>query len=133
MTFEEPWSDDGSESLELPVNWSQMKDVDGHRMSRKGFLSDVGITHTMAPGEAHTRLGAVERRHQLLRKSVEIYMHDRGLNTKDGIKTALSYIMPQINSSCTVAAMGPGLSTWFCWRFALRKLGAIAAWWIPIL
>ena len=25
----------------------------------KEFLSDVGITHTMAPGEAHTRLGAV--------------------------------------------------------------------------
>ena len=86
----------------------------------KEFLSDLGITHSMAPGEAHTRLGAVERRHQLLRKSVEIYLHDRGLNTKDGIKTALSYIIPQINSSCTVAGffsctMGPGTSTWICW------------------
>ena len=65
----------------------------------KEFLSDLGIAHTMAPGEAHTRLGAVERRYQLLRKSIEIYMHNRGLDSKDGIKTALSYIIPQIPRS----------------------------------
>ena len=108
----------------------------------KEFLSDLGIAHTMAPGEDHTRLGAVERRHQLLRKSIEIYMHDRGLNSKDGIKTALSYIIPQINSSCTVAGFSPaqwvlgyqpGFPAWICWRPSLRELDAIAAGWISDL
>ena len=90
MTSGEPSSDDGFASLELLENWSPMKD--GWASDEmKEFLSDLHITYTMAPGEAHTRLGAVERRHQLLRKSVEIYLHDRRLNSKDGIKTALSH------------------------------------------
>ena len=73
----------------------------------KEFLADLGITHNMAPGEAHTRLGAVERRHQMLRKAVEIFLDDRGLSSKEGIKTALSYVIPQMNSMCTVAGFSP--------------------------
>ena len=61
----------------------------------------------MAPGEAHARLGTVERRHQMLRRAVEIFLYDRGLNTKEGIKTALSYVVPQMNSMCTVAGFSP--------------------------
>jgi hypothetical protein len=61
----------------------------------KEFLADLGVAHNMAPGEAHTRLGTVERRHQMLRRAVEIFLYDRGLNNKEGIKTALSYVVPQ--------------------------------------
>ena len=48
----------------------------------KEFLADLGVAHNMAPGEAHTRLGTVERRHQMLRRAVEIFLYDRGLNNK---------------------------------------------------
>ena len=71
------------------------------------FLAELNILHTVAPGEAHTRLGAVERRHQVLRKAVEIYMNDRGLKDVDGLRQALAYVLPQVNSSPTVAGYSP--------------------------
>ena len=61
----------------------------------------------MAPGEAHTRLSLVERRHAVLRKAIEIYMTDLGLSSVDGIRQALAYVLPQVNSSPTVAGFSP--------------------------
>ena len=59
------------------------------------FLAELNILHTVAPGDTHTRMGAAERRHQVLRKTVEIYL------------------LPQVNSAPTVAGylptMGLGL------------------------
>ena len=49
------------------------------------FLAELNILHTVALGEAHTRIGAVERRHQVLCKAVEIYMNDRGLKNVDDV------------------------------------------------
>ena len=48
----------------------------------RGWLSDqmgewtdaYSIFHEIAPGEAHTRLNLVERRHAVLRKNLEVYM-----------------------------------------------------------
>ena len=71
------------------------------------FLGEHGIVHTVSPGEAHTRLSAVERRHAVLRKAVEIYLDDRKLNTKDGIREALAFVLPQINASPTVSGYSP--------------------------
>ena len=45
------------------------------------WTSSMNIKHNMAPGEAHTRLSLVERRHAVLRKAIEIYMADLGLST----------------------------------------------------
>lgn len=65
------------------------------------------VKHVMAPGEAHTRLSLVERRHAVLRKAIEIYLTDLKLDTVDGIRQALAYVLPQINSSPTVAGFSP--------------------------
>ena len=81
----------------------------------RGWCSDYfaewttqhNVTHEASPGEAHTRLSVVERRHQILRKSVEVFMHDLSLRGTDGIKKALTYILPQINSQASVAGFSP--------------------------
>ena len=70
------------------------------------FFADHNIRHVVAPGEAHTRLGAVERRHAILRKSIEIYMTDRSLTSRDGLREAMAYVLPQVNSA-TVAGYSP--------------------------
>ena len=64
------------------------------------------VTHEVSPGEAHTRLSIVERRHQVLRKSVEVFLHDMSL-TVDGIKRSLVYVLPQLNSHPSVAGFSP--------------------------
>ena len=71
------------------------------------WTSSMNIKHNMAPGEAHTRLSLVERRHAVLRKAIEIYMADLGLSTVDGIRQAVAYVLPQVNSSPTVAGFSP--------------------------
>ena len=71
------------------------------------FFADHNIRHVVAPGEAHTRLGAVERRHAILRKSIEIYMTDRSLTSRDGLREAMAYVLPQVNSAPTVAGYSP--------------------------
>ena len=64
----------------------------------RGWASDDmlawNIQHMISPGEAHTRLGIVERRHSVLRKAVEIYMGDLDLHTVDGLRQALAYVLP---------------------------------------
>ena len=71
------------------------------------WTSDMNIQHMISPGEAHTRLGIVERRHAVLRKAVEIYMDDLRLQTVDGLRQALAYVLPQINSTPSVAGFTP--------------------------
>ena len=71
------------------------------------WTSSMNIKHVMAPGEAHTRLSLVERRHAVLRKAVEIYLTDLKLSTVDGIRQALAYVLPQVNASPTVAGFSP--------------------------
>ena len=81
----------------------------------RGWLSQTfetwtnahGIEHTVAPGEAHERLAIVERRHAILRKSIEVYMDDVQLNDASGIKEALTYCVPQINGTPSVAGFSP--------------------------
>ena len=71
------------------------------------WTTDFGVQHEVAPGEAHTRLSAVERRHSVLRKAAEIFMTDRNLDNTTGVRMALTYVLPQINSSTTVAGFSP--------------------------
>ena len=71
------------------------------------WTSSMNIQHMISPGEAHTRLGIVERRHSILRKAVEIYMDDLDLHTVDGLRQALAYVLPQINSTPSVAGFSP--------------------------
>ena len=71
------------------------------------WTTDFGVQHEVAPGGAHTRLSAVERRHSVLRKAAEIFMTDRNLDNTTGVRMALTYVLPQINSSTTVAGFSP--------------------------
>ena len=82
----------------------------------RGWLSDPmamwtdehSIHHDdVAPGEAHTRLNLVERRHAVLRKSIEVYMQDLQLHGADGIRSALTCIVPQQNPQPTVSGYSP--------------------------
>ena len=65
------------------------------------------IEHMVAPGEAHERLGLVERSHAVLRKAIEVYLHDLGLSGPSGIKESLVYVVPQINNTTNVAGFSP--------------------------
>ncbi len=71
------------------------------------WTSSHNIHHLISPGEAHTRLSLVERRHAILRKAVEIYMDDLGLTSIDGLRQALAYVLPQVNSNPNVAGFSP--------------------------
>ena len=66
-----------------------------------------GIEHQVAPGEARERLALVERRHAVLRKAIEIYLNDRKLTNKKGIRAAITHIIPQQNGTPSVAGFSP--------------------------
>ena len=71
------------------------------------WAANMNVQHLISPGEAHTRLALVERRHAVLRKAAEIYMDDLGIQTIDGLRQALAYVLPQINSTPSVAGFSP--------------------------
>ena len=71
------------------------------------WTTDHCIDHQVAPGEAHTRLSLVERRHAVLRKAIEIYMSELRLSDRAGLKEALVYVLPQLNAQPTVAGFSP--------------------------
>ena len=81
----------------------------------RGWVSDqmaewtdsLSINHEVAPGEAHTRMSLVERRHAVLRKAIEVYISDLDLHGPDGLRTALTYVLPQLNAQPTVAGYSP--------------------------
>eukprot|EP00435_Cladocopium_sp_Y103_P011780 s1452_g3.t1 len=88
------------------------------------WTSDQMIEHVVAPGEAHTRLALVERRHAVLRKAAEVWMDDQKMVTVEGLKQALCYVVPQLNASPTVCGFSP--SQWlygFQPRFGGELLG----------
>ena len=78
------------------------------------WTTDHCVLHEVAPGEAHNKLSLVERRHQVLRKAIEVYLDDLKLEGPDGIREALCYIMPQINA--TPAAGGFSPTQWLLGR-----------------
>ena len=77
------------------------------RLVIESWTNAHGIEQTVVAGEAHERLAIVERRHAILRKSVEVYMDDMQLTDASGIKEALTYCVPQINGTPSVAGFSP--------------------------
>ncbi len=65
------------------------------------------VEHEVAPGEAHNRLALVERRHAVLRKAIEIYLEDMKLDDQLGVRKALTYVLPQVNATPSVAGYSP--------------------------
>ena len=65
------------------------------------------VEHEVAPGEAHSRLALVERRHSVLRKAIELYLEEMKMDDDNGVRKALTYVLPQVNSAPTVAGFSP--------------------------
>ena len=87
----------------------------------ESFFVDHNIRHVVAPGEAHMKFGAIKRRNTILRKNIEIYITDRSLTSRDGLRKAMSYVLPQVNSAPTVADYSPSYNI-IIYLFFLSKL-----------
>ena len=71
-------------------------------------------TMEIAPGQAHTRLSIVERRHQVVSRGIELFLaqqEDDNMNIHDQmIASSLCYVVPQINN--TPSAQGFSATQW---------------------
>ena len=70
------------------------------------WTTQHSVEHIVAPAESH-RLSLVERRHTTLRKAIEIYMDDMKVSGSKGIRQALTYVVPQLNDTLSVAGYTP--------------------------
>ena len=70
------------------------------------WTTQYSVEHIVAPAESH-RLSLVERRHTTLRRAIEIYMDDMKVSGSKGIRQALTYVVPQLNDTVSVAGYTP--------------------------
>ena len=88
--------------------------VDDHRgwssEEVRSWASDNGILLEIAPGQTHTRLSLIERRHQVLRRAIEIFAEESSLAEHSGsekIIHALCYVIPEINARPNIGGYSP--------------------------
>ena len=62
------------------------------------WCSQHNIILEIAPAEAHNWIGAIERKHQVVRRALEIYMDDRGGRNVKSLLEAAIYCPGQINN-----------------------------------
>ena len=66
--------------------------------ARATWAENHDIELKISPGQVHTRTSSVvERRHQLLRRAVQIYMDDNGISGVDAVHEALTWVIPSLN------------------------------------
>ena len=77
----------------------------------RSWTSDHGIELEISPGQAHTRLGIIERRHQVLRRGIELFLNQNHTQAppdpKEAVTQALCYVLPQINNKPNVSGFSP--------------------------
>ena len=83
--------------------------IDDHRgwasETLRTWASDHGIQLEISPGQAHTRLSVIERRHQVLRRGLELFLAQEPQPDKpvsEQLARAICYVIPQINNSPNV-------------------------------
>ena len=87
--------------------------VDEHRAwssdALREWATEQGIQLVISPGQSHTRLAILERRHQVTRRAISIFWEaNPGVaNDKDGLIIALNYIVPQLNRTPNVQGFSP--------------------------
>ena len=87
--------------------------VDSHRSwgsdEMMQFTTEHGIELVISPGEAHERLAQLERRHQVLRRAVELYLEDNPPSGSgpEALIEALTFVVPQLNQSLSVGGFSP--------------------------
>ena len=91
----------------------QVLQVDEHRAwssdRMREWCTENGIHLQVSPGQAHTRLAILERRHQVTRRAVTLFLHGNPTlaSDPDGLVTALNYVIPQINRTPNVCGFSP--------------------------
>ena len=92
--------------------------VDDHRSWSsdyvKSWCSENGIQLQISPGQSHTRLAILERRHQVTRRAIELYIADQEqgdvlqpYEPRERLIQALCYVIPQINRGTNVRGYSP--------------------------
>ena len=61
----------------------------------------------ISPGQDHTRTSIVERRHQLLRKGLAVFIRERQLTGLVGLQDAMNWIVPSLNNNTFVNGYTP--------------------------
>ena len=61
------------------------------------WASSRGITIEVQPAEAHSWLGVVERKHQVIRRALELYQDAVGKHDKETLKEAAIYVPHAVN------------------------------------
>ena len=88
--------------------------VDEHRAWSsdriRNWCSENGIELVISPGQSHTRLGILERRHQVTKRAMMLFMKDNppaGRTPADYVIHSLNYVIPQINRMPNVKGYSP--------------------------
>ena len=61
----------------------------------------------ISPGQAHERLAIIERRHQVIRRSLDLFLLESEDYTPEGVINALNYVIPQVNRMPNVQGYSP--------------------------
>ena len=88
--------------------------VDEHRAWSservRAWCSENGIELIISPGQSHSRLGILERRHQVTKRATMLFMQDNPAGERsaaDYVIYALNYVIPQINRMPNVKGFSP--------------------------
>lgn len=76
-------------------------------MRLRDWRSEHNIILEIAPAEAHNWIGSIERKHQVIRRSLELYMEDRGRRDKQTLIEAAIYCPGQINALSYIRGFTP--------------------------
>ena len=90
----------------------------------RDWCSDHGVILEVAPAESHNWLGVAERRHQVVRRALEIYMDDLGEANLSNLKEAAIYVPPRINHMSFVKGFTP--TQWVLGRAPAQELSLTA-------
>ena len=86
----------------------------------RDWCADKGIILEVAPAEAHNWLGVVERKHQVVRRSLELYMDELGGATLSALREACIYVPPRINQMSFTRGFSP--AQWVLGRTPAQEL-----------
>ena len=87
--------------------------VDEHRAwssdAMREWATEQGIQLVISPGQSHTRLAILERRHQVTRKAISLFLESNPTVAadRDALVIALNYIVPQLNRTPNVHGYSP--------------------------
>ena len=85
--------------------------VDEHRSWASDHIKTWAGQHSIqlmiSPGQAHERLAIIERRHQVIRRALDLFLLESKEYTPDGVINALNYVIPQVNRMPNVQGYSP--------------------------